>query len=110
MEIQEKTVNLLYTSWSDENTPITNGYDLDYTEICDNPHFFDFSNFIGLGLGGKYAFISAATYVGIPTIIAAVLSFIFSKFKFKSSSFFKFWFWTMLITTISYFANSIANT
>ena len=46
MEIQEKTVNLLYTSWSDENTPITNGYDLDYTEICDNPHFFDFSNFI----------------------------------------------------------------
>jgi hypothetical protein len=72
--------------------------------------FFDFSNFIGLGLGGKYAFISAATYVGTPTIIAAVLSFIFSKFKFKSSSFFKFWFWTMLITTISYFANSIANT
>ena len=72
--------------------------------------FFDFSYFIGLGLGGQYAFISAVTYVGIPTIIAAVLSFIFSKFKFKSSSFFKFWFWTMLITTISYFANSIANT
>ena len=72
--------------------------------------FFDFSHLIGLGLGGKFAFISAVTYVGIPTIIALVLSFVFSKFKFKSSNFFKFWFWIMLVTTISYFANSIANT
>ena len=71
--------------------------------------FFDFSHLIGLGLGGKFAFISAASYVGIPTIIAAVLSFIFCKFKFKSSSFFKFWFWIMLITAISYSANLLAN-
>ena len=71
--------------------------------------FFDFSHLIGLGLGGKFAFISAAGYVGIPTIIAAVLSFVFCKFKFKSSSFFKFWFWIMLITAISYFGNLAAN-
>jgi len=46
METQEKTVNLLYTSWSDENTPIPNGKDLDFSEICENPHYFDFTNFI----------------------------------------------------------------
>ena len=69
--------------------------------------FYDFSRLIGLGLGGKFAFISAASYIAIPTIIAAVLSFIFSKFKFKSSNFFKIWFWIMLITLISYFANTL---
>tara|TARA_B100001057_G_C22466964_1_gene801143 strand:+ start:214 stop:507 length:294 start_codon:yes stop_codon:yes gene_type:complete len=69
--------------------------------------FYDFSHLIGLGLGGKFAFISAAGYIAIPTIIAAVLSFIFSKFKFKSSNFFKIWFWIMLITLISYFANTL---
>ena len=69
--------------------------------------FYDFSRLIGLGLGGKFAFIAAASYVVIPTIIAAVLSFIFSKFKFKSSNFFKIWFWIMLITLISYFANTL---
>lgn len=46
METQEKTVNLLYTSWSDENTPIPNGKDLDYSEICENSHYFDFGNFV----------------------------------------------------------------
>jgi len=71
--------------------------------------FIDFSHLIGLGLGGKFAFISAASYVGIPTIIAAVLSFMFCKFKFKSSNFFKFWFWVMLVTLIAYSANSFTN-
>ena len=59
--------------------------------------FFDFSNLIGLGLGGKLAFISAASYVGIPTIIAAVLSFIFCKFKFNNriyTMFYKMLYWS----------------
>tara|TARA_B100000579_G_C22598089_1_gene741317 strand:+ start:503 stop:796 length:294 start_codon:yes stop_codon:yes gene_type:complete len=69
----------------------------------------NFSYIMGLGLSSTFALIASAGYVGIPTIIAAVLSFIFCKFKFKSSNFFKFWFWIMLITSISYFANSLTN-
>tara|TARA_B100001939_G_scaffold188055_2_gene161989 strand:- start:1066 stop:2361 length:1296 start_codon:yes stop_codon:yes gene_type:complete len=53
MEIQEKTVNLLYTSWSDENTPIANGYDIDYSEICGSPHYFDFQGFIDVYLNNN---------------------------------------------------------
>lgn len=52
MEIQEKTVNLLYTSW-DGDTPKPNGYDLDYTEICDSPHYFDFQGFIDVYLNNN---------------------------------------------------------
>ena len=46
MEIQEKTVNLLYTSWSDDNTPIANGYDLPTSEKYKNSNYFDFAFFI----------------------------------------------------------------
>tara|TARA_A100001011_G_C14171995_1_gene782964 strand:- start:404 stop:697 length:294 start_codon:yes stop_codon:yes gene_type:complete len=69
----------------------------------------NFSYEIGLGLSSTSALIIAGGYVGIPTIIAAVLSFLFCKFKFKSSNFFKFWFWIMLITSISYVPNFLTN-
>ena len=69
--------------------------------------FMEFSHIIGLGLGGTNALIAASTYILIPTIIALILSFIFSKFKFILKSFYKFWFWMMLITLISYIPNLI---
>jgi len=69
--------------------------------------FMEFSHIIGLGLGGINALIAASTYILIPTIIALILSFIFSKFKFILKSFYKFWFWMMLITLISYIPNLI---
>ena len=67
----------------------------------------ELSHIIGLGLGSKNALIAASTYILIPTIIALILSFIFNKFKFISKSFYKFWFWMMLITLISYIPNLI---
>ena len=69
--------------------------------------FMEFSHIIGLGLSGINALIAASTYILIPTIIALILSFIFSKFKFILKSFYKFWFWIMLITLISYIPNLI---
>jgi len=70
---------------------------------------FEFSHIIGLGLSGGQAFAFAIGYVAPPTIIALVLSFVFNKFKFNNKSFNKFWFWIMLITLISYTANSLVN-
>ena len=64
---------------------------------------------MGLGLGGGFAFKSASIYIIIPTVIAGIISLFFNKFKFNKSSFYKFWFWIMLITLISYAANSLAN-
>ena len=62
----------------------------------------ELSHIIGLGLGSTNALIAASIYILIPTIIALILSFIFNKFKLISKSFYKFWFWMMLITLISY--------
>ena len=69
----------------------------------------EFSYIIGLGLGGGKAFWYAFGYVAPPTAIAAILSFLFNKLKFKILSFYKFWFWILVITLISYTANSIVN-
>ena len=67
----------------------------------------ELSHIIGLGLGSTNALIAASIYILIPTIIALILSFIFNKFEFISKSFYKFWFWMMLITLISYIPNLI---
>ena len=67
----------------------------------------ELSHIIGLGLGSTNALIAASIYILIPTIIALILSFIFNKFKLISKSFYKFWFWIMLITLISYIPNLI---
>jgi len=67
----------------------------------------ELSHIIGLGLGSTNALIAASIYILIPTIIALILSFIFNKFKLISKSFYKFWFWMMLITLISYIPNLI---
>lgn len=70
---------------------------------------FEFSHIIGLGLSGGQAFAFAIGYVAPPTIIALVLSFVFNKFKFNNQTFNKFWFWIMIITLISYVANSLVS-
>ena len=67
----------------------------------------ELSHIIGLGLGSTNALIAASTYILIPTIISLILTFIFNKFKFIPRSFYKFWFWMMLITLISYMPNLI---
>ena len=63
----------------------------------------------GLGLSGGQAFAFAIGYVVPPTIIALILSFVFNKFKLSNKSFNKFWFWIMVITLISYAANSLVS-
>jgi len=70
---------------------------------------FEFSHIIGLGLSGGQAFAFAISYVVPPTIIALILSFVFNKFKLSNKSFNKFWFWIMVITLISYAANSLVS-
>jgi len=70
---------------------------------------FEFSHIIGLGLSGGQAFAFAIGYVVPPTIIALILSFVFNKFKLSNKSFNKFWFWIMVITLISYAANSLVS-
>ena len=69
----------------------------------------EFSNTIGMGFGGKAAFWYAFGYVALPTAIAAILSFLFNKFKFKILSFYKFWFWILVITLIAYAGSSMVN-
>ena len=70
---------------------------------------FEFSRIIDLGLGGATAFGDSVAYIAPPAIVALILSFVFNKFKFNLKSFNKFWFWIMIITLISYSANSLSS-
>ena len=70
---------------------------------------FEFSRIIDLGLGGAIAFVNSVAYIAPPAIVALILSFVFNKFKFNLKSFNKFWFWIMIITLISYSANSLSS-
>ena len=70
---------------------------------------FEFSDAINMGLGGIVAFWYAFGYLAPSLILAAILSFLFNKFKFKILSFYKFWFWILVITLIAYTGSSIVN-
>mgnify|MGYP007063790893 FL=1 len=54
-----------------------------------------------LGLGAGNAIKIALGYT-IPTaLIAAAVSFLVNKFKFRTTSFHKFWFWILVVTIIA---------
>ena len=54
-----------------------------------------------MGLGSSSAFSYSFPYIYLTAAIAAILSFLINKFKFNALSFFKFWFWILILTFIT---------
>ena len=56
---------------------------------------------VHLGLGYGSAFKVALGFTVPTAFIAAVASFLVNKFKFKTISFHKFWFWILVVTFVA---------
>ena len=65
---------------------------------------------VRLGLGYGPAFKVALGYTVPTAFIAALASFLVNKFKFKTISFHKFWFWILVVAFIANLAAKLGQT
>jgi hypothetical protein len=65
------------------------------------------SIYMGMGLAASNVLIIAAGPIFISVAMAAVISLLLNKFKFKSSTFYKNLFWILLITSLASLGSSL---
>ena len=70
--------------------------------------FMKISIYMGMGLATVNVLIIAAGPIFISAVIAAVISLFFNKFKFKSTTFYKFLFWILLISSLGSLGSSLS--